>query len=111
MVLWIFYQSPTFPKKTALGKIEAYLSRDVHRDLMVFGDWNTERQSKSGQEFQQMMKKFGLKIFPEACEPSTDYMTTIDYLFTSVNIADSFFYESLISDHKPLICLVNQPRF
>ena len=72
--------------------------------FLVLGDFNLELWSTQGTALVTQMETINLtKISPDA--PSTDYRTTIDYAFGSIS-ASCDFYESVFSDHKPMIMVI-----
>ena len=104
--LLIIYASPKVPPKDALKTIVG-LAESMNpstNSLLVMGDFNLEFWSPQGTALVTQMETIHLtKISPDG--PSTDYRTTIDYAFASIP-ATSAFYESVFSDHKPMIIAI-----
>ena len=101
--LLIIYSSPKVSQKDALKTIIglAESMNPSHNPLLVLGDFNLELRSAQGKALVNKMESIHLaKISPDS--PSTDYRSTIDYAFASLP-ATSIFYESVFSDHKPMI--------
>ena len=104
--LLILYSSPKVPEKDALKTIIGLAASmdPTNNPLLVLGDFNLQLLSAQGTALVTQMKSIHLaKISPEG--PSSDYRTTIDYAFASIP-ATSTFYESVFSDHKPIIIAI-----
>ena len=104
--LLIVYSSPKLPPKDVLKTIVGLAgSMDPSNNpLLVLGDFNLQLLSAQGTALVTQMESIHLaKISPDG--PSTDYRTTIDYAFASIP-ATSAFYESVFSDHKPIIIAI-----
>ena len=104
--LLIVYSSPKVPEKDALKTIVglAESMNPSNNPLLVLGDFNLQFLSAQGTAMVTQMESIHLeKISPDG--PSTDYRTTIDYAFASIP-ATSAFYESVFSDHKPMIITI-----
>ena len=104
---FIYYVSPNYSTRQFFGHIERTLGPYKNRQLFVVGDWNIPYKSLVGQEFNTLMSSLGLIRYPPTCQASTNSNTTIDYAFSTLVIDDSFYYESLVSDHKALISLIS----
>ena len=107
-VLFVFYISPTFPKMRALIEIEKDLSTSMNRNVIAVGDWNTEWNSDYGNKLNELMRSMNFNRCPQNRSPSTDRGSSIDYLFSTMDIENCFYYESIYSDHKPLIFSVKK---
>ena len=104
--LLVIYSSPKVPQKDAFKTIVGLAeSMDPSNNpLLVLGDFNLQLRSSPGTALVSQMESIHLaKISPDG--PSSDYRTTIDYAFASIP-ATSAFYESVISDHKPMIIAI-----
>ena len=104
--LLILYSSPKVPEKDALKTIIGLAASmdPTNNPVLVLGDFNLQLLSAQGTALVTQMKSIHLaKISPEG--PSSDYRTTIDYAFASIP-ATSTFYESVFSDHKPIIIAI-----
>ena len=104
--LLIIYSSPKVPQKDALKTILGLAGSMIASNipLLVLGDFNVELRSVLGTVMVNQMESLHLaKVSPDG--PSTDYRTTIDYAFANIP-ASARFYESVISDHKPMIIAI-----
>ena len=104
--LLILYSSPKVPEKDALETIIGLAASmdPTNNPLLVLEDFNMELRSSHGTVLVNQMESIHLaKISPDG--PSSDYRTTIDYAFASIP-ANSTFYESVFSDHKPMIITI-----
>ena len=104
--LLIIYSSPKVPQKDALKTIVglAESMNPSNNPLLVLGDLNIDFSSSNGVALVTQMESLHLaKISPDG--PSTDYRTTIDYAFASIP-SSAQFYESVFSDHKPIIIAI-----
>ena len=101
--LLILYSSPKVPQKDALKTIFGLAGSMIasNTPLLVLGDFNVEFRSALGTVMVNQMESLHLaKVSLDG--PSTDYRTTIDYAFANIP-ASARFYESVFSDHKPMI--------
>ena len=104
--LLILYSSPKVLPKDAIKTIVGLAgSMDpLNNPLLVLGDFNLQLLSAQGTALVTQMESLHLgKISPDG--PSTDYRTTIDFAFASIP-ATSASYESVFSDHKPIIIAI-----
>ena len=70
--------------------------------MIMIGDFNIDINSKKGDQLENVFWSHGMRFCLEKGTHSTDYGTQIDLAFTGIEIKDAFYYESLISDHKPI---------
>ena len=100
----MIYYSPKVPSSTVIKSIrelsETLISTNI--PIMIIGDFNINIGSNPGKALIKSMDEIGIsKISPDG--PTTDYRTSIDYVFANIFSAHVDLYESVISDHKPLI--------
>ena len=80
----------------------------MNRNVIAVGDWNTEWNSDYGNKLNELMRSMNFNRCPQNRSPSTDRGSSIDYLFSTMDIENCFYYESIYSDHKPLIFSVKK---
>jgi len=105
--LLIVYSSPKVTSSDAI-KSTADLTKLLNLTkipLLVLGDFNVKLHSSAGATFEKQMQDHQMKRITQD-EPTTDYRTTIYWVFASFPSANAVTYESFVSDHKPVIIVI-----
>jgi len=93
------YSSPKFPIQKLCNFIEQVVSTQTK--VVFIGDFNINF-NKLPKQLVQILKQYNYKIIVD--DITTDYGTSINNVISNVEIA-ALVYESLISDHRPILLL------
>ena len=102
----VVYSSPKFPKTYAIEELRRIIRNCIEtagQQIIVIGDLNIDRNSNIGQQLVDNLYSIGLKSHVKFETPTNIYGNQIDYLFSSVEIRDTWVYETVVSDHKPIL--------
>ena len=102
----VVYSSPKFPKTNAIEELRRIIRdyiKTSDQKIIIIGDLNIDRNSNIGQQLVDNLYSIGLKTYVKSETPTNIYGNQIDYLFSSVEIRDSWVYETVVSDHKPIL--------
>jgi len=93
------YSSPKFPVQKLCDFIEQVAS--TRTKVVFISDFNANF-NKPPKQLVQILKKFNYKVLVD--DITTDYRTSIDNVISNFEIA-ALVYESLISDHRPILLM------
>jgi len=106
--LMVVYCSPGCPKAEALHQLDLLVSElaSSPRQLVLFGDFNIKLDSPNGQILEQILLRKGLVFIGERGVSTNNFGNQIDFVFSSVQMVGAFTGESLASDHKPILVVM-----
>ena len=107
-VLFIFlYKSPKVPIKSLLQFMQCIQQDNIKESSasVLFGDFNIDWTipSKDKHELEHLMNSFNFHQILD--EPTTDYDSTLDLIFTNMNNVNTGAVEAYYTDHK--LCLIS----
>ena len=106
--IMLLYISPSFRKTDAIGIICGIVDtlRKSSGKIILIGDFNINVIDKSGKTLLDKLSDIGLNLSLPLGSPSNDYNNQIDLAFSSFPLQYSGYYESLVSDHKPIFLII-----
>ena len=103
-IIIVCYISPKFPKVEALNCIDTILHdfSSITEKKIMLGDFNIDINSDMGERLRNVFWCHGMEFCLEKKSNSTDSGSQIDLAFSSIKTTESYYYESIASDHKPI---------